>query len=113
MAELRFMAAINFQSIHLNGELGSLLDEIPGQTGQNAPGGPLNPINAPFNMVRTSFHSWQYDETFAPVGELRVGVGYQLTNAISVQAVYNAILGGGISLANRRIDYVLPALADS
>jgi hypothetical protein len=110
MAELRFMAAINFQSIHLNGELGSDLDEIPGQTGQNAPPGPLNPINAPFNMVRTSFHSWQYDETFAPVGELRVGVDYQLTNAISVQAGYNAILGGGISRASRRIDYVLPAL---
>ncbi len=74
------------------------------------PLGGLNPINAPFNMARTSFHSWRYDETFAPVGELRVGVGYQLTNAIAVQAGYNAILGGGVSRASRRIDYVLPAL---
>jgi hypothetical protein len=61
-------------------------------------------------MVHTSFQSWRYDETFAPVGELRVGVNYKLTQAIGVQAGYNAILGGGISRASRRIDYVLPAL---
>jgi Putative beta barrel porin-7 (BBP7) len=109
MADLRFMAAINFQSIHMNGELASELDPIPSQTLAGGSGA-LNPINVPFNMVRTSFHNWQYDETFAPVGELRVGVGYQLTNAISVQAGYNAILGGGVSRASRRIDYVLPAL---
>jgi hypothetical protein len=106
-ADLRFMAAINFQSTHLNGELASLLDPIPGQP---TPGGPLNPINAPFEMVRTSFHSWRYDMTFAPVGEVRVGVNYKLTQAIGVQAGYNAIIGAGVSRASRRIDYVLPAL---
>jgi hypothetical protein len=98
MADIRFMAAINFQSTHLNGELGSALN-----------GGP-NPTNVPFQMVRTSFQSWRYDETFAPVGELRLGVTYKLTQAIGVMAGYNAMLGGGISRASKRIDYVLPAM---
>jgi hypothetical protein len=61
-------------------------------------------------MVRTSFQSWRYDETFAPVGELRLGVTYKLTQAIGVMAGYNAMLGGGISRASKRIDYVLPAM---
>jgi hypothetical protein len=109
--EVRFLAACNFQSIHLNGELASALDPIPGNLGGNGPNGlALAPINVPFNMVRTSFSSWRYDETFAPVGEIRATVAYKLTQAISVQAGYNAMIGGGISRASRRIDYVLPAL---
>jgi hypothetical protein len=99
LTELRFMAAINLQSTHLNGEIGSALEPLT-----------VNPINVPLQLVRTSFASWKYDETFAPVGELRVGVNYALTKAIGIQAGYNAILGGGISRASRRIDYVLPAL---
>ncbi|MCC7086428.1 MAG: hypothetical protein IT427_15620 [Pirellulales bacterium] len=61
-------------------------------------------------MVRTSFNRWQYDQTFAPVGELRAGVNYQLTKAVSVQAGYTLLLGGGISRASRRVEYTLPAL---
>jgi Putative beta barrel porin-7 (BBP7) len=99
LAELRFMAAINFQSTHLNGELAS---GLPLET--------ANPTNVPLLLQGTAFNSWKYDETFSPVGELRVGVNYQLTKAVAVQAGYNAILGGGISRASRRIDYVLPAL---
>lgn len=113
LAEARFLAACNFQSIHLNGELGSGLvgspfDPIPGQPNPDTLA--LNPINRPYSMVRTSFNSWQYDETFAPVGELRAGVSYQLTKALSVQAGYNFLLGGGISRASRRVEYDLPAL---
>ncbi|HEY2760997.1 MAG TPA: BBP7 family outer membrane beta-barrel protein [Pirellulales bacterium] len=111
--ELRFLAAVNFQSTHLNGELGSGLDPIPGNTagsGNGTAGGALNPVDVPFNMVRTSFNSWAFDETFAPVGEIRATVSYKLTQAIAVQAGYNAMIGGGISRGSRRIDYVLPAL---
>jgi hypothetical protein len=97
--EGRFMAAINFQSTHLNGEIASALNPLT-----------VDPINEPLLLVRTSFASWKYDETFSPVGELRVNVNYQLTKAVAIQAGYNAILGGGISRASRRIDYVLPAL---
>ena len=104
-AEMRFLAAVNFQSVHLDGELASRLDPIPAN-----PLAPQNPINVPFQMVRTSFSSWQWDETFAPVGEIRATVSYKLTQAIAVQAGYNAMIGGGISRASRRIDYVLPAL---
>lgn len=104
-AEMRFLAAVNFQNDHLNGELASQLDPIPAQT--TSPG---NPTNAPFQMVRTSFNSWRLDETFAPVGEIRATVSYKLTQAIAVQAGYNAMIGGGIGRASRRIDYVLPAM---
>ncbi len=105
--ELRFLAAANFQSVHLNGQLASALPQIPLQPDDF---GGLNPTNVPYNMVRTSFNNWQYDETFAPVGELRANVSYQLTKAISVQAGYNFLLGGGISRGSRRIEYTLPAL---
>jgi hypothetical protein len=109
IVEGRFLAAANFQSIHLDGELASELLQIPQQP-DPVTGLALEPINRPFNMVRTSFNKWQYDQTFAPVGELRTGVSYQLTKAISVQAGYNLMLGGGISRASRRIRYTLPAL---
>jgi hypothetical protein len=109
-AETRFLAAVNFQSVHLDGQLAGPvfvngtfiqgLNPIPG----------TQPTNVPFNMVRTSFHEWQFDETFAPVGEIRATVSYKLTQAIAVQAGYNAMIGGGISRASRRIDYVLPAM---
>jgi hypothetical protein len=105
LAEARFMAAVNFQSTHLDGELASGLDSGP--TSQPAS---LNRLNEPLLLERTNFRSWKYDETFAPVGELRVGVNYQLTKAIGIEAEYNALGGGGISRAARRIDYVVPAL---
>ena len=104
LAELRFMAAVNFQSTHLNGELGSGLSTGITQPPQ------LDRLNEPLLLERTDFRTWKYDETFAPVGELRVGVNYQLTKAIGIEAEYNALGGGGISRASRRIDYVLPAL---
>jgi Putative beta barrel porin-7 (BBP7) len=106
-SELRFLAACNFQSVHLNGELASGLDPIPGQPGT---GGTVNPVNVPFQLVRMSFNTWRLDETFAPVGEVRATVSYKLTQAIAVQAGYNAMIGGGIGRASRRIDYVLPML---
>ena len=104
LTELRFMAAINFQSTHLDGELASGLD-----SGLTQPAA-LSRLNEPLLLERTSFRSWKYDETFSPVGELRVGVNYQLTKAIGIQAEYNALGGGGISRGSRRIDYVVPAL---
>jgi hypothetical protein len=104
LTEFRFMAAVNFQSTHLDGELGSDLSNGQSQPPQ------LDRTNIPQNMERTYFRTWKYDETFSPVGELRVGVNYTLTKAIGIQAGYNAILGGGISRASRRIDYVLPSL---
>jgi hypothetical protein len=102
LTEFRFMAAVNFQSTHLNGELAS---GLPISTSTTA-----GPTNLPFNFYGSEFKSWKYDETFSPVGELRVGVNYTLTKAIGIQAGYNAILGGGVSRASRRIDYVLPDL---
>jgi hypothetical protein len=105
LTEFRFMAAVNFQSTHLDGELGSGLSSSVGAQPPQ-----LDRLNEPLLLERTDFRSWKYDETFSPVGELRVGVNYALTKAIGVQAGYNAILGGGISRASRRIDYVLPAL---
>jgi hypothetical protein len=109
LAEFRFMAAVNFQSDHLDGELASGLSSGATAAG-TAPPGSLDRLNEPLLLERTSFRSWRYDETFAPVGELRCGLNYQLTKAIGVQAEYNAILGGGIGRASRRIDYVVPAL---
>ncbi len=97
-AELRFMAAVNFQSTNLDGELGSGLSS--GDT----------VVNEPRLLPHTSFHSSMFNETFAPVGELRAGVNYVLTHAISVQCEYNTMWGTGISRAARRVEYTLPAM---
>jgi hypothetical protein len=98
MGEMRFMAAVNFQSTNLDGELGSALSS--GDT----------VVNEPLLMPHTSFHLSRFDETFAPVGEIRAGVNYQLTNAIGVQAEYNTMLGTGVSRAARRVAYTLPSM---
>jgi Putative beta barrel porin-7 (BBP7) len=97
-AELRFMAAVNFQSTNLDGELGS--DLTSGDT----------VFNEPLLLPHTSFHSSMFNETFSPVGELRAGVNYVLTNAISVQCEYNTMMGTGVSRASRRVVYTLPAM---
>ncbi len=44
-----------------------------------------------------------FNETFAPVGEVRAGVNYVLTHAISVQCEYNTMMGTGVSRASRRV----------
>ena len=49
--------------------------------------------------------------TFAPVGEIRAGVNYVLTNAISVQCEYNTMIGTGVSRASRRVGYTLPKMS--
>lgn len=98
MGEMRFMAAVNFQSTNLDGELGSGLTS--GDT----------VVNEPRLLPHTSFHSSMFNETFSPVGEVRAGVNYVLTHAISVQCEYNTMMGTGISRAARRVDYVLPAM---
>ncbi len=97
-AEVRFMAAVNFQSTNLDGELGSGLSS--GDT----------VFNEPLLLPHTSFHSSMFNETFSPVGEVRAGVNYVLTHAISVQCEYNTMMGTGVSRAARRVLYTLPAM---
>jgi hypothetical protein len=109
-AETRFMAGANFETVHQQ----SALDLTPRQ--------PIGPFPAPqsdffrWPQPVTEFfpisfvnsqttESWANDVVFSAIGELRAGVSYKLTKAISVQAGYNFIMGTGISRASRRVQY--------
>ena len=55
-----------------------------------------------------SFTNSRSDETFAPIGELRLNAHYQLTKVFALKMGYTGIIAGGMGRASRRIDYTLP-----
>lgn len=85
--EARVMAAINFQHARLDG---------------NITGAPS------FSSI--NFDRSVTDEEWAPLGEIRLDISYQLTNAISLRLGYTGIAMGGIGRASRRVVYTLPTL---
>ena len=48
------------------------------------------------------------DTEFAPVGELRLDVAFQLSKAVYLKAGYTGTILGGITRASQRVDYTLP-----
>ncbi len=92
--EARFLAAANFQNIHMKTNLGdqTRLSQI---------------VNA---NIFTSFRglgseTLRYFTTFAPMGELRVNVAWQATRNVGLKVGYTGMVMGGISRASNTIDY--------
>lgn len=88
-AEGRFMAAENFQQIQVNSRFTGTNTQL--QSGTIVGG-----------------NDSQSDATWAPLGELRLDLAYQVTNAISLRIGYTGLIAGGITRASRRVDYQLP-----
>jgi hypothetical protein len=111
--ETRFMAGPNFETVHQQ----SVLDLTPRTPIPPFPAPQFdffripqpvlgNPTPFPISFLSSlSEEQWANDVVFAAIGELRAGVSYKLTKAISVEAGYNFILGTGISRASRRVNY--------
>jgi hypothetical protein len=88
-AEGRFMAAENFQQIQVKSAFTGANTQL--QSGTIVGG-----------------NDDQNDMTWAPLGELRLDLAYQMTNAISLRIGYTGLVAGGVTRASRRVDYELP-----
>ena len=89
-AEGRFMAAANFQQAQVD-------SQFFGIAGSQLQSGTI-----------VGGIDEATDTTWAPLGELRLDVAYQLTNAVSLRCGYTGLVAGGVGWASRRINYQLP-----
>lgn len=116
-AEGRFLAGFNFQSTQLTGFLGSQIAPLT-----TAPGGsdgiPPNPginstdraTNTPAFFDPTSFAESFAQTEWAPTGELKLNVSYNLTEQIALKAGYQGLYVYGVTRASNTIDYTLPSM---
>ncbi len=96
--EARFAAAANFQEASLQGGFSA----IPNLNTPDA-----NLLTAP-NFL--SFLDSESSLQFSPIGELRLDVGYKITERLSLRVGYTGTLIGGVTRASRRITYDLPGV---
>lgn len=109
--EPRFMAAWNFQSVRQYTRLasqapdylGSPID-VNGQLINNIASLPIVEV-----LPRTWTHGF-HSAIFAPVGELRVNVGYRLFNSITLRAGWTGLVMGNMARATNMVDYSLPGM---
>jgi len=73
-------------------------------------GTPATRLNQPINSNPTSFASSRNYVSFAPLGELRTKVQYQVFDSLSVNAGWTGTWIDGMMRANNMIDYTLPSL---
>ncbi len=92
--EARFLAAANFQNIHLTTNLGN--QTLAGQSVNDN-------ILTFFRGLGSNVH--RYTTTFSPVGELRVNASWQATRNVGLKFGYTGMIVGGISRASNTIDY--------
>ena len=89
----RFLAAANFQNLHLKANFGSNI-------GANLSG---TTIFTNFRGLGVDTH--MYTTTFSPVGELRVDVAYNVTKSVGLKVGYTGMVVGNISRASNSINY--------
>jgi hypothetical protein len=91
--EARFLAAANFQNMHLKTALAEDMatTQIPGT------------IGSAWRGLGSDVH--QYTTTFSPMGELRVNVSWQATRSVGLKVGYTGMVVGNVARASNRIDY--------
>ena len=92
--EGRFLAGANFQRAEQAGYIASSA-ESGGQ-------------NEPLRLMPTGFSHTLTNETFAPVGELRVETIYKVNPWCAFRVGYTGLVSGGISRAGGKVVYELP-----
>jgi hypothetical protein len=114
-AEGRFLAAANFQGAQQNGYIA------------NRPNAALNrplitllphdntiiryaiaPSVTTPNLFNQGVHHTHYSTQFSPVGELRLGLNYQVYRSLSVNVGWTGIVMGGIARSPNMVSYTLP-----
>lgn len=131
-AEGRGVAAADFQTVRQDGEIGSLLTQVPtvtvnatnvggiaaGAQAQNAAnassgresGVATRRLNQPLNLNPTAFNSSANMVTFSPVAEVRVSLSYQLFSSVFLNGGYTAIYADNLARSANMVDYTLPRM---
>ncbi len=105
-SEGRFTAAVNFQQAEVRGHYGTKdpndyrWELFPAGIPFRDTGPQLNAPNALANFEPHVFKNARSDETFAPIGELRLNAHYQLTKVFALKMGYTGIIAGGMGLRN-------------
>lgn len=107
-SEGRFTAGVNFQQARVEGHAATL---DPNQLRDESVIGPAFVEASLGSLDPFVFSDARSDETFAPIGELRLETQYQLTKAISLRGGYAGLVSGGVGRASRRIDYTIPNIS--
>lgn len=94
--EGRFLAGYNFQDNYLRGRLASAVQNLGDQ-------------NQPVALGPQQINSTYNNEEFSPVGELRANMTYHINRCVAFRFGYTALVAGGISRANEKIQYTLPS----
>ena len=114
-AEGRFMAGANFQAAQQNGWIANR----PNQA-LDRPVFVLLPhdntifrygfvpsVNTP-NLFNQGVHHTHYSTQFSPLGELRLGLNYQVYRSLSVNVGWTGIVIGGVARSPNMVSYTLP-----
>jgi hypothetical protein len=109
--ESRFLAAANFQNINLQGQFATRTMEValpPGSTTTTN----TNPLRDDIINAQTpsSFQQSSNDVTFAPTGEIRANLKYQVFRSVYLQLGYNALYSYGVARAAQTTHYSFPAM---
>jgi hypothetical protein len=97
--DARFLAAANFQNVKMRTNLGN---EIAGVILDNAA---EEGVVLPRQFLGLGTDQHDFATTFAPTGELRVNVAYNVTSKVALKVGYTGLIAGGITRASNRIDY--------
>jgi hypothetical protein len=62
-------------------------------------------VIVPRNFLGLGTDQHAFETTFAPTGELRVNVSYNVTSKVALKVNYTGLVIGNISRASNRIDY--------
>ena len=117
-AEGRFMAGANFQSMQQNGWIANR----PDGAAHLQPTFVLLPhdntlfrygfvpsVSTP-NLFNLGVHNTHYATQFSPLGELRLGLNYQIYRSLSVNVGWTGIVIGGVARSPNLIQYTLPSM---
>jgi hypothetical protein len=95
-----FTAAVNMQSMRMQGIVGSLLstDTIPR---------PVTSPPLPLAMQPSDFSHMAHMQEFSPIVEVRVAAEYQITSAVSIHGGWSALWIDHVARPSGMIDYTL------
>jgi hypothetical protein len=69
-----------------------------------------NRLNQPLNLMPTGFHSTYNPVTFAPFGELRANMSYQVFSSVTAKVGWTGIFASGIARSSDMVSYTLPSM---
>lgn len=114
-SEARFMAGANFQAAQQNGWIANRPNAA-----LNRPNFVLLPhdntifrygfvpsVTTP-NLYNLGVHHTHYATQFSPLGELRLGLNYQVYRSLAVNVGWTGIVMGGVARSPNMVSYTLP-----